>query len=96
MKEIQPFQFWNNGIIYSAQYFTLICNSDNLLNQAVFCWQFYDKINNNPGNVINRGLITMTGYDYNGWDNNDYAFNWAAQTLGIVIIGTVSETNFKK
>lgn len=96
MKEIQPFQFWNNGIIYSAQYFTLICNSDNLLNQAVFNWQFYDKINNNPGNVINRGLITMTDSDYNGWDNNDYAFNWAAQTLGIVIIGTVSEINLKK
>lgn len=96
MKEIQPFQFWLNGIIVTANYLTLICNNDNLVNQAVFGFTLYDKINGIPGNVLSRGTITMDGETYLNWDSNDYAFNWAAQTLGLTIIGTVSTTQLKK
>jgi hypothetical protein len=41
MKKIQPFNIWVNGKTLTARYMTLVCNSDNLLNQAVFYWSFW-------------------------------------------------------
>jgi hypothetical protein len=86
MKEIQPFTIWVNGNTLTACYMALICNNDNLLNQAVFYWAFYDVADNKPGNKLTDGNITMIPPDYDLWETNDFAWNWAANELGVTII----------
>lgn len=83
MKKILDFIVWVNGKNEIAKYMALICNNDNLLNQAVFYWAFYNEIDGKPGNKISDGNITMDGADYEGWETNDYAWNWAAAQLGV-------------
>ena len=87
MKEIQPFTFWDNGKNLTASYLFLICNTDNLKDSAQFYWAFYDKIDGLEGNKIKENNITMTGADYEAWETNDFAWTWAASTLGVTIIG---------
>jgi hypothetical protein len=92
MKEIQPFTFWANGKNLIASYLFLICNTDNLKDSAQFYWAFYDKIDGIQGNKIAEGNITMTGADYDAWETNDFAWSWAANQLGVTIIGaTIGE-----
>lgn len=83
MKKILDFIIWVNGKNEIAKYMALVCNNDNLMNQAVFYWAFYGEIDGKPGNKITDGNITMEGTDYDGWDSNDYAWNWAAAQLGV-------------
>ena len=92
MKEIQPFSFWASGKTLIASYLFLICNTDNLKDSAQFYWAFYDKIGEIQGNKIAEGNITMTGADYEAWETNDFAWNWAANELGLtVILATIGE-----
>jgi hypothetical protein len=88
MKEIQPFSIWINGKTVIANYIALLCNSDNLLDQAFFYWAFYDKADNKPGNKIVDGNIIMVPPDYDLWETNEFAWNWAANQLGVTIIPT--------
>ena len=90
MKKIQPFNIWVNGQTKTAQYLALILNNDNLLNQAVFYWAFYDEQQGKAGNKITDNTITLQGADYTAFNtsinSNNYAWNWAAQTLGVTLI----------
>ena len=90
MKKIQPFNVWVNGQTKTAQYLALILNNDNLVNQAVFYWAFNDEINGKPGNKITDGNIVMDGANYTAFnsstDSNNFAWSWAATTLGVTII----------
>lgn len=92
MKEIQPFTIWVNGKSVIACFMALLCNSDNLYNQGVFYYGFYDKLDNKPGNLLSNGNITMNNPDYELWETNEFAWNWAANTLGVTIIpSTIGE-----
>jgi hypothetical protein len=92
MKEIQPFTIWVNGKNVIAYFMALICNNDNLTNQAVFYWAFYDKAEDKPGNKLTDGNITMIPPDYDLWETNDFAWNWAANQLGVtIILATIGE-----
>jgi hypothetical protein len=86
MKKIQPFNIWVNGKTLVACYMTLVCNNDNLLNQAVFYWSFLDEQGGKPGNKIADGNITMTGKSYDDWATNNEAWDWAASQLGVTLI----------
>lgn len=97
MKEIQPFTFWANGKTFIASFLYLLCNTDNLKDSAQFYWSFYDKIDGVQGNKICEGNITMTGADYENWNENDFAWNWAANTLGVtIILATIGEAPHMK
>ena len=92
MKEIQPFTFWSNGKNFVASFLYLLCNTDNLKDSAQFYWAFYDKIDGTQGNKVCEGNITMTGADYEAWNDNDFAWSWAASALGVTITGaTIGE-----
>jgi len=87
MNEILPITIWVNGKNVIAYFMALICNNDNLTNQAVFYWAFYDKAEDKPGNKLTDGNITMIPPDYDLWETNDFAWNWSANQLGVTIIG---------
>ena len=86
MKKIQPFNIWVNGKTLIARYMTLVCNNDNLFNQAVFYWSFLDEQGGKPGNKIADGNIIMTGSAYDDWATNPEAWAWASGQLGVTII----------
>jgi hypothetical protein len=92
MKEIQPFTFWANGKTLIASYLFVICNTDNLKDSAQFYWSFYDKIDGIQGKKISEGNLTMIPPDYDLYETNEFAWNWAANQLGVTIIpSTIGE-----
>ena len=88
MKKIQPLNIWSNGLTKVAKYLTLVCGSDNLTNAAFFYYALFAETENQEGEKIQGekladGNLTMDGEDYINWDNNNYAWNWAATKLNI-------------
>ena len=83
MKQITPISIWINGDYKIATQLALHINFDNLIDTAVF----YYSLNDSEANKVTDGNITMTGADYTAWTgSNDYAWKWAAETLGLTII----------
>jgi hypothetical protein len=88
MKKIQPFNIWSNGQTKAAKYMFLRCGTDNLQDSAIFYFALYESATDKdgkevPGNVLTDGNITMTGTDYDDWQTNNYAWDWAAKELNI-------------
>jgi hypothetical protein len=88
LKVIQPVTVWFEGANRSAIYFSLIAQNDNLSNMANFQFYLYDM----QMTLVNTGSLNMTGETYQNWDNNEYAYNWAAQELNITIISDYTTT----
>ena len=84
-KKIQTVQIWNNGANKNASWLNSSC-TDNLDNTATFFYQLAQDFNGQMGNVLASGYLTMTGQDYNNFNDNDYAYNWVAQQLSLTII----------
>ena len=88
MKKIQPFNIWSNGQLKSAKYMTLLCGTDNLKDSAMFYYALFAETTNREGELIQgeklaEGNLTMTGEDYDNWQTNGYAWDWAAKQLNI-------------
>jgi hypothetical protein len=96
MKKINPFNLWVNGKFVIARYLYLICNNDNLENEANFYWAFYNQIDNKIGNILTNGNIKMSGADYDNWTSNEYSFDWAAGVLGVTFDNTPELINEDK
>lgn len=89
MKKIQPVVFPLN--LGTATLLNVNCISDNLSNSATFT---YSLLSEEKGQ-LQQGNLTMSEIDYNNWSTNDYAYEWVAKQIDVVIIGdympTVSE-----
>lgn len=87
MKTIVSVPIWTNGSVKSATIFDLIIVNDNLSNTAVF----YYSLKSDTLQNLSEGNLTINGADYEEWDNepsaNEYAYNWAAEQLQITITG---------
>lgn len=87
MKTIQNVQIWQNGSVKNASIFYLIIVNDNLSDTAVF----YYSLKDNMLIDLSVGNLTMNGQEYQDWDSepsaNEFAYNWAASQLGLVITG---------
>lgn len=86
MIKIKQFKIWINGKLTPVDYLYILCNSDNLKDNATFYYALYNEIDSTIGNKIAEGNITMTGTDYEGFDSNEYAVNWVASQLKITIL----------
>lgn len=82
MKTIQPIVIWTLGQVKQGNLLNAYVVSDNLKDSATF----YFAIQNET-EVLSQGNLTMTGEDYDGFISNDYAYNWIAGKLGVVITG---------
>jgi hypothetical protein len=83
MKTISPINIWKNGSLEEAVFFNLYVVNDNVKDQAVF----YFSLLNGSKTSLAEGNINMSGDDYQGWEQNEYAWNWAAGKLGLTITG---------
>lgn len=85
-KQIQPVQIWNNGNVTEAVWLGCQCTNDNLNDQATFSYNLFSDLDGQPNEVLAIGNVTMQEPTYSQWDNNEFAYNFVATTLGLTII----------
>lgn len=84
MKTITTVPVWVNGSVLNATVFNLYVIGGTLGSSASF---YYSLLDENL-TIVTQGNLSMTGDAYLGWGNNDdYAWEWAAQQLNLVITG---------
>ena len=91
MKTIQPVTVWFNGQQVQASVLNAVVVADNLNSYANFNYQLLQIIPIPEGleslQPVVDGVLTMSGEVYDNWDNNEYAYNWVAEQLNLVITG---------
>lgn len=82
MKKISPVNIWNAGQLKEAV--NLICYviSDNLKDSAIFYYNLQDA----ESLILAEGNLSMNDSIYQGWETNEYAWQWCANSLGLTII----------
>ena len=95
-KTIQPISSWQNGEEKQATVFVLTSSYDNLSTNATFQYQLNEvPLTPTPSvfplfNTLVNGYLNIEGQDYLDWDAaveaNEWAYNWAAGKLNLVLI----------
>lgn len=91
MKTIQAVNVWQNGQVKSATKFNMNSIFDDLETSATFYYELLQVIVDAEGNEsteqVAQGNLSMTGADYQAWDDsNDSAYVWGAGKLSLTII----------
>ena len=91
MKTIQAVNVWNNGQLKSATKFNMNSIFDNLEDSATFYYELLtvnvDAEGNESTEQVAQGNLSMTGQEYQNWDDsNDAAYTWGANQLSLTII----------
>jgi hypothetical protein len=81
MKTIEPVVFPLN--LGTATILNAYCINDNLSTSATF----YYALLSDTQSQLSQGNLIMTGEDYDNWATNDYAYNWVATQIDVVITG---------
>lgn len=82
MKQIKQISIWKNGSVQNGTYLNVNIYKDNLKDNAIFSYQ----ISAESTEILTEGEIPISGQDYQNWTNNDYAWNFVADKLGLEII----------
>lgn len=84
MKTIESIKLWKDGATETATILNMYISFDDLSTTAVF---YYDLFNDALVKLA-EGKLTMSGADYQNWDDsNDAAYAFAATELNLVITG---------
>ena len=84
MKNIQSIPTWVKGQAVTATIFNLRPIGGELFQSATFYYALLDS----DLVMVADGNLTMSGEAYNEWGNDDeYAYNYAAEKLNLVITG---------
>lgn len=84
MKQIEKVSIWDNGTTQSAEKLYTYGTNTTLGVSADFYYMLYTKDNQ----VIATGSVKMDGEDYQKWsDSDDYAWEFIATKLNLVIVG---------
>ena len=84
MKQIEKVSIWDNGTNQIAEKLYTYGTNTTLGISADFYYMLYTKDNQ----VIATGSVKMSGDDYAKWsDNDDYAWEFIATKLNLVIVG---------
>jgi hypothetical protein len=87
MKKIKSVQIWyNGGLIYATQ---LQLNAFNV--QLESSASFYYALFSENNNKLNEGNLFMDSKDYQDWQNDQYAWDWAAAKLNLELLPEVIE-----
>jgi hypothetical protein len=83
MKTIQSVPIWSNGSLKNATILNAYSVSDNLIDSATF---YYALLSSNLEQLA-QGNLTMSGADYQSWQQNTFAWEWIASELNLTITG---------
>lgn len=87
-KTISTFTIWLNGQNVLVSLFNLVSIADNLSTMATFNYGLYSS----DYTKVSEGNLTMEGFDYQQWDidpnANEWAYNWAINKLNLTAVPT--------
>lgn len=83
MKTIQPISIWKPGGAKDATLLNAFVIGDNIKDTAQF---YFQLLTENKENIA-EGNLTMKDEVYENWTLNEQAWDFVAQTLGVVITG---------
>lgn len=89
MKTITPVNIWTNGQTKEATILNAYAVNVQLNNSATF---YYALLDENKDQLA-QGNLTMSGADYQAWDQDSFAWDWVASQLGITITGDAPVEN---
>lgn len=87
MKTIEIISIWDNGTIQQASILNAYAINVTLNTSATFWYGLYSQVNGNTESQLAQGNLTMTGDAYTQWETDNYAWDWVAQQLNLVITG---------
>ena len=82
MKKIKSIQIWGNGKLIEATKFQLNAINVNLETSANFYYALFSENNEQ----LSAGNLSMDGKDYQDWQNDQFAWDWAATKLNLEIL----------
>jgi len=90
-KKIQPQQVWVNGESKQAEFLDAVGINVVLFLNGGFYWTLWTKAvdaegNEIPGEQVAQGNLQMTDAEYQLWEQDDYAIEWVASKLNLVIL----------
>ena len=84
MKQIETIQIWDNGTNQSAEILNAYAVNVTLGVSATFYYSLLSDLKQ----TLATGNLTMSGDDYQKWStNDDYAWEFVAGQLNLVIVG---------
>ena len=94
MKTIQPVNVWVNGEQKAANQFNLRIIADDLSSSATFYYELIDQTVDPEGNITNtvltNGNSSLSGAEYDSWDEssdvNNEAYVLIAAKLNLTLI----------
>lgn len=88
MKTIQPVSIWDNGQNLQAKILNTYAINVTLGKSATFYYALYaESQDGNQGIQIREGNLLMTEEAYTQWEADDYAWDWVAAELNLIIKG---------
>lgn len=87
MKTIEPISIWDNGTVQEASVFNTYAINVQLNNSATFWWGLFSTLDGNIANQLSQGNLTMSGEAYTQWTIDEYAWEYVATQLNLVITG---------
>lgn len=88
MKTIEPVSIWDNGTDQNATVFNTYAADVALNSYAIFNYFLFSETSDgNIGTCLRQGQLTMSGEAYQLWQTDDYAWEWTAGQLNLVITG---------
>ena len=90
MKTIEPISIWDNGTVQEASVLNTYAINVTLNNSATFWWGLFSTVDGNISNQLSQGNLTMSGEAYTEWTIDEYAWEYVATQLNLVITGDYS------
>ena len=97
MKQIEPVQIWDKGILKVAEYLSVVGTYDNYSSEARNRFDLFTKVQDEEGNDVAGELVrseglTIDGQDYINWGDqpamaiNEWIYDWVANEINVVIL----------
>ena len=83
MKTIQAVSIWDNGTTQEASILNAYAVNVSLGNSATF----YYSLMSESMQQLAQGNLSMSGEDYAEWEADNFAWDWIAGQLNLVITG---------
>ena len=88
MKKIEAVSIWDNGKVQQAKLLNAYAVNVALGTSATFYYQMLSETEEgNVGMQLTQGNLTMSGEDYSQWEVDNFAWDWVAEKLNLVITG---------
>jgi hypothetical protein len=88
MKKIEAVSIWDNGTVQQATILNAYAVNVTLNTSATFYYSLMSETTEgNVGTQLAQGNLTMTGEAYTDWTVDNYAWDWIAEQLNLVITG---------